>query len=70
MKGKVVKIIGCESVPRQFVGSYGIVKEFAYGDKWMVEIRARVTGSGSLAHTVRKSDFEVIGALTEAGGQS
>lgn len=60
MKGQFVKIIGSSSVFEDFLGRYGVIKEYAYGDKWTVEFNARVGNKGSLYHTVSEKDFEVI----------
>lgn len=58
---EIVRIIGSESVPDNFLGAYGILKEKAYDDKYCIEFKARVNGKGSLEHTVSIKDFEIIG---------
>lgn len=63
MKGKIIKVTGSTSVFRQFIGRYGVVKEYAYGDKWEVEFNATTETTGSLTHTVSEEDFEVIGQI-------
>ena len=60
MIGQFVKITGSSSVFDDFLGRYGVVKEYAYGDKWVIEFNARVGDRGLLAHTVSEKDFEVI----------
>ena len=63
MVGKVVKIISTESVFDDFIGRYGVITEFAYGDKWKVEFKAKTKSTGNLIHTVSEKDFKVIGEI-------
>ena len=63
MKGKVVKIIDTTSIIEPFIGRYGVIKGFAYGDKWKVELNAVTPKAGSLTHTVSEKDFEVVGEI-------
>ena len=65
MVGKVVKITNDASVLPCLLGSYGVVKAHFFADKWEVEFKARVQGIGSLSHTVRDRDFEVVGKIFE-----
>ena len=60
MSINMAKIVGSNSLPESYLGSYGIVVEYAYGDKWMIELKARVGGKGSLKHTVSEKDFEIV----------
>ena len=61
MKGKVITVIGNDSVFKEFLGRYGIVIDKAYGDKWLVEFNSSVMGIGGLSHTVSEKDFKVVG---------
>ena len=63
MEGKIIKIIGSTSVFKEFLGRYGVVKEYAYGDKWKVEFNATTEITGALIHTVSEKDFEVVGKI-------
>lgn len=63
MEGKVIKIIGTSSVFEEFLGRYGVVKEKAYGDKWIIEFNGKTENVVSLSHTVSEKDFEVIGQV-------
>lgn len=63
MENKIVKVIGCESVFKDYLGRYGRVLDKAYGDKWNVEFYAASETKGALIHTVRESDFEVVGEV-------
>ena len=63
MEGKIIKIIGSTSVFKEFLGRYGVVKEYAYGDKWKVEFNATTETTGALIHTVSEKDFEVVGKI-------
>lgn len=58
--GRLVRIIGSNSVLPELLGNYGILKEKAYGDKWCIEFKARVKGTGNFSHTVSENDFEII----------
>lgn len=64
MEGKLIKVTGSLSVFKDFLGRYGIVKKYAYGDKWLVEFRACTQTTGSLSHTVSEKDFKVIGEIS------
>ena len=48
---------------KEFLGRYGVVKEYAYGDKWKVEFNATTETTGALIHTVSEKDFEVVGKI-------
>jgi hypothetical protein len=61
MEGKIIKVIGSMSVFQEFLGRYGVVKEHAYGDKWLIEFNAQTETTGALSHTVSEKDFEVVG---------
>ena len=63
MEGKVIKIIGSTSVFKEFLGRYGVVKEYAYGDKWKVEFNATTETTGALIHTISEKDFEVVSQI-------
>lgn len=63
MEGKIVKIIDSTSVFREFLGRYGVITKYAYGDKWMVEFNVTIGDMGGLSHTVSEKDFEVVGEI-------
>ena len=62
---KVVRIIGNSSVFTSYVGRYGIVSHYAYGDKWMIQFDSSVGSLGGISHTVSEQDFEVVGQAYE-----
>ena len=64
--GDIVNIIDDKSVFNSLLGSYGIIKEKAYADKWVIEFKSAVKGNGSFSHTARESDFKVVGSSMEA----
>lgn len=63
LEGKVVKIIGSNSIFTQFLGRYGVIKEYAYGYKWVVEFNATTKNTGKMIHTVKEIDFEIVGQI-------
>jgi len=60
MIGKIVKIIGSKSIPEDYLGWYGEIKEKEYGGKWTIELIPRTDGIGYLRHTALENDFEVV----------
>lgn len=59
-KNDVVMIIGTDSVPSQYLGTFGIVTGI-YGDRCMVLCNAPIRSTGSMSHTVLKTELQKIG---------
>lgn len=62
-KGDIVLIIGSRSVPSDYLGRFGIVTEVS-DFKCTVMLTATVGGTGSLSHTVVKSELLIVGKTT------
>jgi len=54
-----VVITGSNSVPEEFIGSYGKLGDYTYGGKWTVELKQSTKGLGLFSHTVSAKDFRI-----------
>lgn len=58
-KDDIVVVVGSESIPKYYLGSYGRVTDEYFG-KAIVELKAKSEGRGSLSHTAYISDLKVV----------
>lgn len=59
--GSVITVTGSKTIPRDFLGMFGVVTSQSYGDKWMVRFIETIDGIGGLSHTASEKDLVVIG---------
>lgn len=59
-KGDIVAVIGYDSIPKSFLGSYGRVTDVSE-EKIFVEFKIQVNAYGSLTHSAYPKDLYVVG---------
>lgn len=65
MIGKIIVVTNEDAVLPRMGGTYGIIIDKSYGDKWMVRFVESMNGKGSMSHTMRECDFRVVGEVTK-----
>jgi hypothetical protein len=61
--GDIVVVIGSESIPESFLGSYGMITDYVTDYKCVVEFKRSIDSIGSLSHTAKLSDLKKIASI-------